>query len=73
MESKTNLYLLNKDIKLEPLEPDQVDENHQDYLQVYRQAKANNATRAAVNDRIRMMKIRDAKRAKEQQGMQQEQ
>lgn len=65
-EAKEQLYLLNNDEMLEPLDPDQIDENHQDYLQVYRQAKETKATKAAVRDRVNMMKQRDLKRREEE-------
>ena len=65
-EAKAQLYLLNRDIKLEPLDPDQIDEFHEDYLHVYRQAKETNATRAAVMDRLRMQKKRDKKNLEQQ-------
>ena len=61
MEAKDQLRLLNNDIELEPLDPSQIDEKHEDYLHVYRQAKANKATQAAVWDRIRMLKERKKK------------
>jgi uncharacterized membrane protein len=72
-EAKQHLYLLNRDEKLEPLDPEQIDEHHEDYLQVYRQAKENGATKAAVLDRIKMQKKRDMKNRKvEQMQMQQQ-
>ena len=71
-EAKRQLYLLNRDEKLEPLTPDQIDEHHEDYLQVYRQAKENAATKSAVMDRIRMLKKRDNKNLKLQQVQQQQ-
>lgn len=70
-EAKSQLYLLNRNVKLEELTPDQIDEFHEDYLHVYRQAKENAATQAAVMDRIRMQKKRDKKNAEEQKTMQQ--
>jgi len=60
-EAKEHLRLLNKNIKLEPLTPDQIDEHHKDYLHVYKQAKTNDATKAAVLDRIKMQKAQDQK------------
>ena len=64
-EAKWQLYLLNRDEALEKLTPDQLEENHEDYLQVYKQAKETKATKSAVNDRIQMQKKRDIARRKQ--------
>lgn len=63
-EAKSQLYMLNRNEKLEPLDPEQIDEHHEDYLHVYKQAKVNAATKAAVADRIRMQKARDMQNRK---------
>jgi hypothetical protein len=63
-EAKAQLAMLNNNDKLEPLTPDQIDEFHEDYLHVYKQAKTNEATKAAVMDRIRLKKARDTKNVK---------
>lgn len=57
--------MLNRDEALEKLTPDQLEENHEDYLQVYKQAKETKATKSAVNDRIQMQKKRDIARRKQ--------
>ncbi len=61
MEAKAQLYLLNDNEKLDELVPNQIDEHHEDYIEVYRQAKPTEATRFAVLDRIRMLKQRKKK------------
>lgn len=69
MEAKQQLYLLNRNEKLDDLTADQIDEKHEDFLEVYKQAKECEATRLAVLDRLRMLKERkkkDVKAEKEQ-------
>jgi hypothetical protein len=56
--------MLNRNELLEKLSPEQIDEHHEDYLHVYKQAKVNEATKAAVADRIRMQKARDMQNRK---------
>lgn len=69
-EAKEQLRMLNRNEKLEPLQPEQIDEHHKDYLHVYKQAKPNEATKAAVMDRLRMQKAQDQKNLKIQQQQQ---
>ncbi len=40
---------------------DEIDEHHEDYLEIYKQAKENVATRLAVLDRLRLLKQRKQK------------
>ena len=63
-EAKDQLRLLNDNVKLEEITPEQIDEHHEDYIHVYKQAKPTAATKSAISDRIRMMKRRDLERAK---------
>jgi hypothetical protein len=46
---------------LNPLTADDIDEHHEDYLEIYKQAKENAATRMAVLDRLRLLKDRKKK------------
>lgn len=61
MEAKSHLYLLNNDEEVDPLHADQIDEHHEDYLEVYKQAKPTKATRLAVLARLRMLRDRKKK------------
>lgn len=61
MDAKSNLLMLNNWEKLTPLTSDDIDEHHEDYLEVYKQAKENPATRLAVMDRLRMLRERKKK------------
>lgn len=61
MHAKQQLYLLNSWEKLDPLTDDNVDEYHEDYLHIFKQAKENVATRMAVMDRLNMLRQRKQK------------
>jgi hypothetical protein len=63
-EAKDQLRLLNDNVKLEEITPEQIDEHHEDYIHVYKQAKPTAATKAAIQDRLRMQKKRDLEKAK---------
>jgi hypothetical protein len=71
-EANLQLAMLNRNEKIAKLTPDQIDEFHEDYLHVYKQAKTNDATKAAVTDRIRLKKARDMKNVKLYQLQQQQ-
>lgn len=66
MEAKQHLYLLNRWISLEKLTDENVDEHHEDYLHIYKQAKENKETQKAVMERLRMLRIRKQREKAEQ-------
>lgn len=63
--------MLNRNEMLEPLTPEQINENHEEYIKVYQQAIENDATRAALRDRINYRLKRDKLRQQQMQVQQQ--
>jgi len=67
MDAKSQLMLLNRNEKLEPLDPSQLWEEHEAYLHIYKQSKPTIAKQLAVQERIQMLRKRKAEERK--QGM----
>jgi hypothetical protein len=65
IDAKSQLMLINRDEKLEKLIPDQIDEEHEAYLHIWKQAKDTPAKWAAVQDRLGFLRKRLEKQRKE--------
>lgn len=67
IDAKSQLMLINRNEKLEPLAPEQLWEEHEVYLQVFKQSKDTVAKMLAIQDRLVMLRKRKTEERK--QGM----
>lgn len=65
IDAKSQLMLLNRNEKLEPLDPSQLREEHEAYLHIYKQARPNVATMIAIQDRLAMLRKRKTEERKQ--------